>query len=71
MLPGVGLDSVEEEIQWTVKVGTSALVKKDVRACFGMVEIISSLVILTQKSMMHVKNGRCSDICLVKISKHI
>ena len=71
MLPGVGSDSVEEEIQWTVKVGTSALVKKDVRACFGMVQIISSAVILTRKSMMHVKIGRCSDIRLVKISKHI
>ena len=67
MLPGVGSDSVEEEIQWTVKVGTSALVKKHVRACFGMVQIISSAVILTHKSMMHVKNGRCSDIRLVKI----
>jgi len=71
VLPGVDSVWAKEENQWTVKVGTIALVKKDVRACFGMVQVISSAVILTRKSMMHDKNGRCGVIRLVKISKHI
>ena len=71
VLPVVDSVSTEKEIQWTVKVGMSALLKKDARACFGMVQIFSSAVILTGKSMMHVKNARCGDIRLVKISKHI
>ena len=42
VLLGVGSVWAQEEIQWTGKDKPSELVKKDVRACFGMVQKISS-----------------------------